>query len=228
MQDEDWTDSSYYDEMVEHVSKEAVENFTAERLRSFYHKEPTIAERPVKALAEARQLLQTPHHTAAFIHAAIASEVMLKGVVLRPIVHGFIHSDSVAPLIVKLAFTSTGLDRIKDLLAKIFWDVSGLDLMTFRRTGSSKPLWEEILEVQRRRDHLMHRAEVAARDDAEHSVVVAAAVTEELFPAFAKSLGYHLHDGFRLCSEWICLQPEHVRKLLEQTRSKETPKPGSS
>jgi hypothetical protein len=53
-------------------------------------------------------------------------------------------------------------------------------------------------------------------EEAEHAIVVAIAVTEELFPVFAKSLGYHLHDGFRLCSDSICLLPAHIRKIIEQ------------
>src|SRR5881396_811205 len=56
----------FYNEIYAQANKEAVANFTAERLRSYYDKEPTIAEKPFKALAEARQLLQTPHQTAAF------------------------------------------------------------------------------------------------------------------------------------------------------------------
>jgi hypothetical protein len=213
MDGEDFTDSSYYDEIVEHVTKEAVENFTAERLCSFYDKEPTIAEKPFKALAEARQLLLTPHHTAAFIHAAIVSEVMLKAVVLKPILHGFIHSDSIAPFIVELAFSSSGFGRFQKLLAKIFQDVSNLDLMTHRRKGGTKTLWEEIVEVQKRRDQIMHRAEVATKDEAEQAIAVATAVTEELFPALAKSLGYHLHDGFRLCGDQYCLELPINRKI---------------
>ncbi|MHB8523256.1 MAG: hypothetical protein ACYDH9_21225 [Limisphaerales bacterium] len=132
---------AFYEEVYEQVSKEAVENFTAERLRSIYDREPAIAEKPCHSLAQARALILTPYHTAAFIHAAIASEVMLRGVVLKPIIYGFIHSDSIAPLIVELAFGSTGLERIKRLLAKIFQDVRTIDLMVFRRPGGAKPLW---------------------------------------------------------------------------------------
>jgi hypothetical protein len=182
-------------------------------LRALYNKEPSIAEKPFKSLTEARLLLQTPHHTAAFIHAAITTEVMLKGIVLKPIVHGFIHSDSIAPYIVELAFKSSGLDRIKKLLAKIFQDVSNLDLMIFRRKGGEDSLWEEIVRIQNRRDNIMHRAEIVTSDEAEHAVLVATAVMEELYPTFAKSLGYHLHDGFRLCSDQYCLlHPEYGQK----------------
>jgi hypothetical protein len=228
MYDEDFADSSYYDEIVEQASKEAVASFTFERLRSFYDKERTIAEKPFDALAEARRLLQTPHNTAAFIHAAIASEVMLRGVVLKPILLGFIHSDSIAPFIVELAISSSGLQKFGKLLAKVFEEVSQLDLMTYVREGGTKALWQETIEVQRRRDQIMHRADTASRDEAQQAIAVATAVTEELFPSFARSLGYHLHDGFRLCSEWICSQPENIRKMLEQTQGTIAPKPGPS
>jgi len=210
MQDEDFTDSAYYNEIVENVSREAVENFTAERLCALYNKEPAIAEKPFKTLTEARLLLHTPHHTAAFIHAVIASEVMLKGVILKPILQGFVHSDSIAPLIVELAFSSSGLGRVKKLLVKIFQDVCKLDLMTHRRNKGTKALWDEIMEIQARRDQIMHRAEIATKDEAELAIAVATTLAEELFPVFAKSLGYHLHDGYHLCADHYCLlHPEH-------------------
>jgi hypothetical protein len=205
----DWMDAArddYYDDVYEQISEEAVENFTAQRLRATYDKEPAIAEKPFRALAEARLLLQTPHCTAAFIHAAIASEVMLKGIILKPILQGFVHSDSIAPLIVELAFGSSGLERMQKLLAKIFQDVCKLDLSTHRRNAGGKSLWDEIIEVQKRRNQIMHRADVASKNEAEHAIAVATAVFEELLPVFAKSLGYHLHDGFRLCGDQYCLQ----------------------
>ena len=218
---DDWEDSSYYDEIYEQASKEAVESFTAERLCSFYNKEPNVAEKPFKSLVEARLLLQTPHSSAACLHAAIATEVVLKGVVLKPIIYGFIHSDTMAPLILELAFGSTGFERIKKLLAKIFKDVCALDLMTFIRKGGKEMLWAEILAVQKQRDHIVHRAEFVDKADAEKAVAVAGAVVEELFPALATGLGYHLHDGFRLCREWICTQPPHIQKLLSEPQQRD-------
>jgi len=63
----------------------------------------------------------------------------------------------------------------------------------------------------------------ATKVEAEHAVAVAAAITQELFPPLAKALGYHLHDGFRLCKDWICLQPEHIRKIMEDSLRVTTP-----
>jgi len=221
---DDWEDSSYFDEIYEQASKEAVASFTGERLCSYYNKEPKVAEKPFKSLAEARLLLQTPHCTAAFLHAAVATEVVLKGVVLKPFIYGFIHSDTMAPLIVELAFGSSGFERIKKLLAKVFQDVCALDLMTFIRKGGKDLLWAEIIAVQKQRDHIAHRAEFVDKGDAEKAVAVAGAVVEELFPALATGLGFHLHDGFRLCREWICTQPPHLQKILSEINHRDASK----
>lgn len=211
-------DEEAYGELYEHISKEAVHDFTAERLRSYYDKNLFVAEKPCQSLAAARELILTPHYTAAFLHATIANEVMLKGVVLKPVIHGFIHNDSIAPLIVELAFARTGYDHIKKLLAKIFQDVSTIDLMFIRRPGTAKLLWQEITEIQKKRDEIMHRAEIVTKDDADKAIAVAAMVTEELSPALATSLGYHLHDGFRLCRDSVCLLPPEHKKLVERAR----------
>jgi hypothetical protein len=53
-------------------------------------------------LEEAKKFL--PHHdTAAFIFAYIAAEVGLTSALLKPIVHGLVHSETAAALITKLA-----------------------------------------------------------------------------------------------------------------------------
>ena len=53
-------------------------DFTFDRLRSFYLQNLQVAKKPYDALAEAKLLFKESHHTAAFIHAAIASEVAIK------------------------------------------------------------------------------------------------------------------------------------------------------
>ncbi len=143
---------------------------------------------------------------------------------LKPIIYGFIHNDSMAPLIVELAFGSAGLDRVRKLLAKVFQDVCSLDLMTFVRKDGKEALWAEILAVQKQRDCIVHRAEFVTKVDAEKAVAIAGAVVEELFPALVTGLGYHLHDGFRLCRDWICAQPPHFQKLMNEVQQGNAPK----
>jgi hypothetical protein len=207
-----------YARLHQGISKEAIREFTADRLKSSYDLNPMIAEKPIVALIEARKLIETPHPTAAFIHAGIACEVMLRGVILKPIVYGFIQNDTIAPLIVELAFGSTGLERIKKLLTKVFQDVCGLDLMQFSRKDSKKLLWNELGELQQLRDKVLHRAEAATQAEAETAIMVASAVNEELFPALIRSLGFHLHDGIRLCRDPICSLPPEIQEAISKAQ----------
>ena len=46
----------------------------------------------------------------------------------------------------------------------------GLASDSFKRAGSSKPLWEEIKEVQKLRNDVMHRAEIVLKEKAEQAL----------------------------------------------------------
>lgn len=208
----DEEEARFYDK----VSGEAIENFTAYRLKSFYENNRNVAQGAFASLDEAKSLLATPHHTAAFIHATITLEAMLKEVVLKPIIHGFIHDDPIAPVIVKLAAGYAGLDRFKDVIPKILRTVCNIDLNQRVRVGGSSSVWEEIQTIQKQRNDILHRAQVIEKKAAEHAVGVATFVTHEVFPVLAKSLGYHLHDGYRLCDEWKCTLPPKDRQWFDQ------------
>src|SRR5579859_5601034 len=72
---------------------EIIDQFTSERLQSYYLANPNVAERALTALQEAR-VLKGPHPSAALIFAAIAIEVGLKDTLLKPILHGMVSIDS--------------------------------------------------------------------------------------------------------------------------------------
>lgn len=195
---EQWMDDLY----AEH-SKQAVEEFTADRLRSYYQANPCVAKPVVDVLQEARSLLHQ-HPTPALVLAAIAIEAGLKQVLLRPIVSGLVHSESAASLITDLALERTCTERFRDVLFQVLSEHAGIHVSSFVRPGSRRRLWDEIIEVQKRRNAVMHRAEQASSEEAGQSIEVAAAIVEILFPAIAIRLGFHLHDRFRLCSDPLC------------------------
>ena len=195
---EQWMDDLY----SEH-SKQAVEEFTTERLRSYYQANPRVAKPVIDVLQEARSLLHQ-HPAPALVFAAIAIEAGLKQVLLRPIVSGLVQSESAASLITDLALERTCMERFRDLLFQVLSEHGGVNVSSFVRTGSSRRLWDEIIEVQKRRNAVMHRAEQASFEEAAQSIEVAAAIVEVLFPAIATYLGFHLHDRFQLCSNPLC------------------------
>jgi len=183
-----------YEEAMEALyaehKEQAIEEFTYERLQSYYLAHPSLSEPPLRALNQARQLLQK-HPSAAYIFAAIAIEVGLKAAFLKPIVYSLIHSDSAAGIITDMVIAHTGFDRFRKLLFQILNEYGGVDLGLFRRQGSSKPLWEEIKEVQKRRNQIMHRADIATGNESAGAIAVASSVLEELLPSVVTKLGLY-------------------------------------
>lgn len=194
---------NYMVELYEEHKKEAIEEFTSERLQSYYITNKKLAESATNALSEARNLLPF-NTTAGFIFGAIAMEAGLKTTLLKPIVHGLVHAESVAALITDLTILHTGMDRYRKLLFQILEKHGGIDLNSFIRKGSKKSLWEELKAVQKKRNTIMHRAETASKEEAELAIGVASEILDQLFPAVIRKIGLHLHDGFRICNDWKC------------------------
>jgi len=202
---EQWMDALYR----EH-KEQAIEEFTDERLKSFYVAHPLVAQLAVETLAEARKLLEG-HSTAAQVFAAIAVEVGLKVALLKPVVRGLVHSESTAEIITDLTLRHTRFDFFHQLLSEILLKHGGVNLESYAREGASKGLWAEIQEVQKCRDRVVHRAESATREQAERAIAIARVILEDLFPAVVSHLGLHLHDGVRVCQDWRCGRPELFR-----------------
>ncbi len=181
----------------------AIEEFTAERLQSFYVANPLVAEAPLRSLAEARRLLPE-HFTAAHIFAAIAVEVGLKVTLLKPVVYGLVHSESIAGIIADLVIRYTSLSKFNDPLFRILSEYGGVDLKSFKRSGSSKPLWEEMQELQQRRNKIIHQADLVSKEEATKAIAIASEILEALFPSVVAKLGLHIHENRRVCNNFRC------------------------
>jgi len=202
----DYDDSmDRYDEWIAELYVEHVEEFTLERLKSYYIENPALAEEPLRALSEARSLFYK-HAAASIIFSAIAIGTGLKLVLIKPIVFGLVHSEAAANIITELTITHTGLDRYKTLIFKILLDYGTIDFGSYVREGSSKTLWEEINDVQKMRNAIAHRAQLAIvrRDDAETAIAVASALLEDIFPKVINYLELHLHEDYVICGNKYC------------------------
>lgn len=164
---EEWMEGLYR----EH-KEQAIEEFTSERLKSFYLADPLLLKLPVAALGEALTLLDT-HTTAAQVFATIAAEVGLKGALLKPVVHGLVHSESTAEMVTALTLRHTRFDFFHKLLSQILAEHGGVDLTTYTRAGVSKPFLQEIEAIQKCRDLIVHRGEPATRAQADQAIAVA-------------------------------------------------------
>jgi hypothetical protein len=151
----------YTDQLYQDHKGQAVEEFTDERLQSYYGDYLLLAKPAFDALTEARNLINT-NATASFIFSALAMEVGLKETLLKPIVVGLVHTASVAALITDLAISHSSMDKYRELLAQILREHGGVDLDTYKRPDANKPIWQEIRDVQKQRNSILHRAERAS------------------------------------------------------------------
>ena len=199
----DYMEEQYMSELYEEHKKEAIEEFTVERLQSYFLANKLLAKPAVAALSQARTLV-TANATAGLLFSVIAIEVGLKTTLLKPIVYGLVHTDSIAALITDLTVSHTGMDRYRGLLLQILQEHGGVDLENYKRLKSNKTLWEETKEVQKLRNAMMHRAETVSEEQADLALCVGSEILERIFPSVVEAIGLHLHDGYRICDDWKC------------------------
>jgi hypothetical protein len=151
-----------FDEMYERISEElypehkdqAVSEFTADRLRSYYLSNPMVMRPAVESFQEIKRLKANGHSSAVVVFCATAIELFLKATVLQPIVHGLVHSPGLADVIVKYAVGQTGFDRYRDLLSRMYQELAKLDLAKISREGAATALIDESGLVQKLRNDI--------------------------------------------------------------------------
>lgn len=173
-----------FDAMYEQIGRElypdhkaqAISEFSAERLRSFYIENPRVMRPAVDALQEGKRLNEGKHYAAALVFFASAIELLLKATLLKPVVYGLIHREGLASIVVEHLFSGTGFDRYKKLLAQLFSELTGLELASIKREGATKNLFEECTELQTQRSHILHQGVSCSSAQADIGLNVAVAV----------------------------------------------------
>lgn len=157
--DEDARDE-WYSGLVDEISGQAIDEFTFERLRSYYVSNRTLAVNAISMFHEARKLIEISPSSALVLFTS-SIEVGLKSTLLKPVVYGLVHNESVADLISDLAVKHNGFDRFKSLLSRVLKEYGNIDFNSSKIEGHSKTIWEEISLLQSARNTVVHRAELA-------------------------------------------------------------------
>ncbi|KWA72483.1 hypothetical protein WL30_12790 [Burkholderia ubonensis] len=195
-----------FDEMYERISDElypehkaqAVGEFTADRLQSFYLSNPMVMRPAVDALRESKRLRANGHSAAAVVFCATTIELLLKATLLQPIVHGLVHSAGLADVIVKHAVGETGFDRYRNLLSRLFQELAHLDLALVARDGVNVPLIVEGKGIQDLRNGIIHRGLSCDAGAADHAFDVAAAVYDKIVVPMLWSIGLTVGEKGRI------------------------------
>jgi hypothetical protein len=186
-------------EFFEHNYEEAVNQFTSERLQSYYLEQSELAGPALNALQYAQSLMPL-FHQGALIFAVTATELKVKNVLLKPIISGLVHSEDLASFIADLTTKHSGMDRFQNLLTEILSQFGGFELKTFKRADSAKTLWNEMDEIQKVRNAVIHKGETVGTNIASLSISAAEVLLHEIFPEILRKLGLHLHKPITICA----------------------------
>lgn len=162
---------------TEHKAQAIVE-FTSERLQSYYVENPNVMRPAVDAIQEGRRLQKDGHSSAAVIFFVTAIELLLKAALLKPVVHGLIHSNELADVIVQHTLGQSGFDRYTKLLAKLFNEIVAIDISAISRVDVSVPLMAECTAQQVLRNKIIHQGALAEPEQAEQARLISVAVYE--------------------------------------------------
>ncbi|WJV27310.1 MULTISPECIES: hypothetical protein [Pseudomonas] len=191
--DEDARDE-WYSGLVDEISGQAIDEFTFDRLRSYYVNNENLAINAVLIFREAREVMGSSPSSALVLFTT-AIELGLKLALLKPVIYGLVHNDSVADLISDLAVKHNGVDRFKPLLVRILGEYGGIDFNSFKIEGHTKTIWEEINSLQGSRNAVVHRGELASNDIATLAKDVATMIMGTFLPCVLDGLGLKLIKG---------------------------------
>src|SRR5436189_3774333 len=191
--EEDAARDAFYEQISQELYPEhkaqAIEEFTAERLCSFYVKHSKVMQPAVDALQEGKALHGEGHHAAAVVFFASAVELLLKATLLQPVVYGLVHHDGLADIIVSQALGQTGFDRYQNLMANLFSELAGIDIKTISRKGSEKPLLAECTELQKIRNEIIHKGNRCSAEQADMGLEVSVAAYQSIVFPMLRALG---------------------------------------
>jgi hypothetical protein len=182
-----WADE-HADELYRQHYDDAVKEFTAERLQSYYLKHPDMAKTAIGMMEEATAL-HPKHPNAALLFAASAVEITVKHLLVKPIVNGLVHNEAVADVVVAMTPVQTGSDGFKRLLFGILKRVADVDLASHKRPGSNRVLWDEWTQLQKARNDLVHDGIPPSADTLGLFDAVAAEFLNVVFPRVLAKLG---------------------------------------
>lgn len=190
MEDARW--DAFWDQMSEEIypehKEQAIEEFTTERLQSFYLRNPDILAPGIRMYVEAMELEEN-HPSASYVFATSAIELFLKSSLLKPVVYGLVHNESLAEIIVETALGSSGFKRYKKLLSGIFLEIVRIDINKIESIGSDKFLLQEASEVQAKRNDIIHQGIIVDNNGAKLAIGVAYGVLHNIINPMLLSIG---------------------------------------
>ncbi|MCC9596984.1 MULTISPECIES: hypothetical protein [unclassified Rubrivivax] len=191
------------EELYPEHKAQAIIEFTYTRLRSYYVNKKDVLIPAARMYKRAEAMLAASQPEASLVFSASAIELFLKACLLRPVVAGLVHSETLAELVVDASLSQTGYRRYEKLLAWLYRSLLGTEIKTLRREGSAKPLLEEAAALHERRNAIIHRGAEATTAEAEEAFAVARSIFELILAPVLSELGMAIEKGGKLMDNEI-------------------------
>ncbi len=189
---------SLAEELYPEHKEQAIDEFIDDRLKSYYLDNNEIAVNAVSFIKQAKESVSLDP-TASLIYSSIATEVVLKSILLKPVVFGLVHTESLAELISSMLLKQNGVDRFKKLVFSILEShiefADGIE--NYKRDGSNIGLWNERAEIQKTRNDVMHKAQRCSIEQAEASYSVAV-VFFRLTELLINNIGFKFNEEYKI------------------------------
>lgn len=198
-----WDDDYDYgrDEYEAEMAERAVEEFQTERLQSFYKDHLDLALKPINLWKEASSVLEKSP-SAALVLAFASIEVGFKSIIVRPIISGLVHEESLASLVTEVFIKGAKQDGVLKIVHQVLKKYTSIDLEQIRLPHHDKPYRTDLNEAQELRNGVIHRGEACSKEDAERVIELADHLWNVIFVDVIKSLGLHTHDKQMICGEY--------------------------
>jgi hypothetical protein len=207
--DEDARREQWLLDLYEEHAAQGLAEFRGKRLRSYYVAKPNVLQPPCKFLSEARQVLAISP-SASLILASAAAEVSLKAALLKPVIHGLVHSESMASYVTDLAMEQRDMKRFHALLFALLREASDIDLTVWWRDGEALSLWDRFQKNARKRNRVVHQCEICSRLEAEEALEISTIFLDDLIPTVISNFDLHIHDDYRICEDASCEENLHT------------------
>jgi hypothetical protein len=119
----------------------------------------------------------------------------LKTTLLKPVVFGLVHHESLAAVIVEHTFGQTGFERYKTLLSSLFSSIAEIDLNSVKREAAGSSLLDEVLSLQKLRNKIIHQGLQCVKEDADNALAICSAVYGMIVLPMLNALGLKVEKG---------------------------------
>lgn len=182
------------DELYPEHRDQAIEEFTIERLQSFYEKHPDVIQPAVKMMEEGEKLYDAERFSPSAVFSVSAIELFLKSVIIKPFVFGLVHDEELAEIIMNEASKMTGIERYEDLLERLCSRIASIEIKMVYREGASNPIFSEYKEVQKIRNKVLHQGEQCSKENSKRSKEVAMAIFTKIVVPMLRAINLVIQD----------------------------------